>query len=61
MAGLKSLLGDGMLRGAAEDLDLRPQYDQERLEAIMNGQNFPDYRTWLQLKKQPQVVSNLGL
>jgi len=52
------MFGSGMLRNAAEDQQLYPEYQKQMMEAQMNGQPFPKFEEWKQMQMKMQLSQN---
>lgn len=52
-------IGGGMAQGAGEVMTLLPQYKMALADAMSQGQDFPDFRTWLMQQQSAQAAPKI--
>ena len=48
---MRPMLGSGMAGQAADKMTLYPQWQQEYIQAVSNGQDFPPFEEWMKMKQ----------
>lgn len=50
-------LGSGLAEGGADVIQMRQAYERQYMDAMEQGQQFPDFETWLKLQQTQQANS----